>query len=78
MFNQGIDVTRELTTYETTTTPIVFDVRTIECVVGRVRRGSEWRIVDRSGDFARTVFVDSPMTTKTRASLSVREHNKFV
>jgi hypothetical protein len=27
-------------------------------VVGRVRRGNEWGIVDRSGDYARTVFVD--------------------
>jgi hypothetical protein len=55
---RGRDATRELTTYAETTTPVVIDLRTIECVVGRVRRGNEWGIVDRSGDFARTVFVD--------------------
>jgi hypothetical protein len=54
----GKDATRELTTYEATTAPIIIDLRTIECVVGRVRRGNEWGIIDRSGDFARTVFVD--------------------
>ena len=53
---QGRDATRELTTYMATTAQIVIDLRTIEwCVVGR---GNEWGIVDRSGDFARTVFVD--------------------
>jgi hypothetical protein len=30
----------------------------VECVVGRVNRGNEWGIVDRSGDFSRTVFVN--------------------
>jgi hypothetical protein len=55
---RGRDATRELTTYVEMTAPVVIDVRTIECVVGRIQRGNEWGIVDRSGDFARTVFVD--------------------
>ena len=54
----GKDATRQLTTYSETTVPVVVDLRTVECVVGRVNRGNEWGIVDRSGDFARTVFVD--------------------
>ena len=56
----GKDATRELTTYTETTTPVVIDLRTVECVVGRVQRGNQWGIVDRSGDYARTIFVDSP------------------
>ncbi|KAF8513753.1 hypothetical protein JB92DRAFT_2921698 [Gautieria morchelliformis] len=52
------DATKVVTTYSLTTAPIVIDLRTVECVVGRVRRGNEWGIVDRSGDYARTVFVD--------------------
>jgi hypothetical protein len=54
----GKDATREVTMYAATTVPVVIDIRTVENVVGRVRRGNEWGIVDRSGDFARTVFVD--------------------
>jgi hypothetical protein len=51
-------VTRELATYVETTTPVVINLRTIECVVGWVQRGNEWAIVNRSGDFACMVFVD--------------------
>ncbi|KAF8512809.1 hypothetical protein JB92DRAFT_2926436 [Gautieria morchelliformis] len=54
----GRDATKVVTTYSLTMAPIVIDLRTVECVVGRVRRGNEWGIVDRSGDYARTVFVD--------------------
>jgi hypothetical protein len=54
----GKDATQELTTYESTTTSITIDIRMIECVVGCVRRGNGWGIVDRSGDFACTVFMD--------------------
>ncbi|KAF8487603.1 hypothetical protein JB92DRAFT_2952457 [Gautieria morchelliformis] len=54
----GRGATKVVTTYSLTTAPIVIDLRTVECVVGRVRRGNEWGIVDRSGDYARTVFVD--------------------
>ena len=54
----GKDATRGLAIYEAMTAPIIIDLRTVECVVGRVKRGNEWGIIDRSGDFARTVFVD--------------------
>lgn len=37
---------------------VVVDLHTVECVVGRIKRRNEWGIVDRSGDFARTVFVE--------------------
>ena len=56
---QGRDATRELTRYSQTTTKIVIDIRAIECVVGRVARGGEWGIIDRSGNFMRTVFVET-------------------
>jgi hypothetical protein len=55
----GQDATKVVTMYSVTTAPIVVDLRTVECVVGRVKRGNEWGIVDRSGDYARTVFVDA-------------------
>ncbi|KAF8512132.1 hypothetical protein JB92DRAFT_2930362 [Gautieria morchelliformis] len=45
----GRDATKVVTTYSLTTAPIVIDLRTVECM---------WGIVDRSGDYARTVFVD--------------------
>jgi hypothetical protein len=54
----GKDATCEVTTYSETTVPVVVDLRTVECVVGPVKRGNEWGIVDRSGEFAQTVFVD--------------------
>ena len=54
----GRDATLELTTNTTSTAQIVIDLLTIDCVVGRVKRGNEWGIVDRSGDFARAVFAD--------------------
>jgi hypothetical protein len=41
-----------------TTVPVVVDLRTVECVVGCVNPGNEWGIVDCSGDFDRTVFVN--------------------
>ena len=58
MFDWRTDATHEVTMYSNTTAPIVIDLRTVECVVGRVQRGNEWGIIDRSGEFARTVFVD--------------------
>ena len=50
-----------LATYMETTAQVVIDLWKVECVVGRVRRGNEWGIIDRSGDFACTVFVDTPI-----------------
>jgi hypothetical protein len=55
---EGKDATCELTTYGQVSTSIVIDLQTIGCVVGRVKRGKTWGIVDRSGELARTVFVD--------------------
>jgi hypothetical protein len=55
---EGKDATCELTTYGRVSTSIVIDLQTIGCVVGRVKRGKTWGIVDRSGELARTVFVD--------------------
>jgi hypothetical protein len=55
---KGRDATSEVTTYERTTTDIFIDIQAIGCVVGRVKKGNMWAFVDRSGDLARTVFVD--------------------
>ncbi|KAF8512114.1 hypothetical protein JB92DRAFT_2830908 [Gautieria morchelliformis] len=55
----GKDATSEVTTYTETRVSVVINLRTMECVIGSVKRGgNEWGIVDRSGDFARAVFVD--------------------
>ncbi|KAF8527740.1 hypothetical protein JB92DRAFT_3139754 [Gautieria morchelliformis] len=55
----GRDATSEVTTYTETRVSVVINLCTMECVIGSMKRGGdEWGIVDRSGDFARTVFVD--------------------
>jgi hypothetical protein len=54
----GKDATRELTTYERTSATIFIDLQAIGCIVGRIKRGNEWAIIDRSEELARTVFVD--------------------
>jgi hypothetical protein len=54
----GKDVTHDLTMYLETTVLVIVDLRTVECVVGHVNHSNEWGIVDCSGDFAGTVFVD--------------------
>jgi hypothetical protein len=54
----GKDATREVTTCSESTIPVVVDLHTVECVVGRVKRGDEWGIIDHSREFSRTVFVD--------------------
>jgi hypothetical protein len=53
------DATKVVTTHSVTTAPIVVDLRMVESVVGRVKRGNEWGIVDSSGDYVCTVFVDA-------------------
>ena len=53
----GKDATREVTSYTTTTTPIVTDLRTITAAVGRVQSRGEWLIVDRSGGLLHPEFV---------------------
>ena len=35
----------------------VVDIVCVQCLVGRVKDGNEWAIVDRSNDSARPVFV---------------------
>ena len=52
---RGKDATCDITTYEDMTRPVIINIRTIECVVGHVQRGNTWRIIDCSGDFARSV-----------------------
>ncbi|KAF8493835.1 hypothetical protein BU17DRAFT_59563 [Hysterangium stoloniferum] len=54
----GKDATESLTSYNRTSTEIFIDLRTINCVVGRVQRGRDWYIIDRSGGIARTVFIE--------------------
>jgi hypothetical protein len=34
------------------------DATSIQCLVGRIKDGSKWAIVDRSGSLARAVYVD--------------------
>jgi hypothetical protein len=55
---KGKDAAESLTTYRTTTTQVVTDLRAISNVVGRVKTRNWWGIIDRSGDYSRTVFVD--------------------
>ena len=55
---QGKDATKEVVTYRRTSTTIFVDLQVIGSVVGRVKRGNEWAIIDRSEDLARTAFVD--------------------
>jgi hypothetical protein len=57
----GKDATKELTTYQYTTTQVVTDLRTISAVVGRVQTRNRWGIVDRSEDSSRTEFSPSHM-----------------
>ena len=58
----GKDATRELNMYTRMSTAIFIDIRAIGSMVGRVKRHNEWGIVDRSGELARTVFVDPRIT----------------
>ena len=55
---RGKDVTKEVTTYHSMMTSIIINLRVVECVVGHMKHGNDWGIIDRSGDFACTVFVD--------------------
>ena len=57
----GKDATKELTTYQYTTTQVVTDLRAISAVVGRVQTRNRWGIVDRSEDSSRTEFIPSHM-----------------
>ena len=48
----GKDTSHELVEYEETREAVITDVRNIKAVVGRVKRGTKWIIVDRSVDSA--------------------------
>ncbi|KAI0662144.1 hypothetical protein C8Q70DRAFT_879661, partial [Cubamyces menziesii] len=53
----GEDATTELTLYEGYRAQIVVDLQSIQAVVGRVASRHQFGIIDRSGTYARTVFV---------------------
>ena len=55
----GRDATEQVVTYTQTTTQVVTDLRAVACVVGRIQTRDRWGIIDRSGDLARTEFIDS-------------------
>lgn len=55
----GEDATQQVLTYNKTTAQIIIDLRTVQCVVGRVCSRGSWGIIDRSGDFARTEFIST-------------------
>lgn len=49
------DTVTEYTKFQET---IITDLQSVQCVVGRVRRGTKtWGIIDRSTDEARPVFI---------------------
>jgi len=35
----------------------VVDITTVQCLIGRIRRGNKWGIIDRSGNLVQTYFV---------------------
>jgi hypothetical protein len=56
----GGDAAHEVVSYLTMHPPAFINLNAILCVVGRVHVGNKrWGIVDRSGDYVRTVFEDS-------------------
>jgi hypothetical protein len=57
----GKDTTKEVTTYQRTSSTIFIDLQAIGCVVGRIKRGNNWAIINRSEDLARTVFVEQEL-----------------
>lgn len=54
----GADAAKKLVTYRATTAQIITDLQAISNVIGRVKTRNWWGIVDRSGDYSRTIFVD--------------------
>lgn len=55
------DATEEVVTYKEQSTSIIVDISVVEAAVGRVFYGTadkKWGIVDRSGEGARTTFLD--------------------
>jgi hypothetical protein len=55
----GQDATENMVVYSRTGPTMVVDVRSIENVVGRVKfKNGDFGIIDRSGGYTRTVFID--------------------
>lgn len=54
----GQDAVLEPTLYNSMTTEIIVDLRSVQCVVGRIKTREQWGIIDRSEGFARTEFID--------------------
>lgn len=54
----GVDASKKVASYRGTTTQIITDLHAISSVVGRVQTRNWWGIVDRSGDYSRTIFID--------------------
>jgi hypothetical protein len=55
----GQDATETMVVYTRTGPTMVVDVRSIENVVGRIRfKDGNFGIIDRSGGYTRTVFID--------------------
>ena len=43
--------------YSTYSTPLVFDITVIQCLVSRIRiSDNEWAIIDRSGSLAQAIY----------------------
>ncbi len=55
----GRDAAQGYITYSDTTTQIVTDLQAVQYVVGRIKSRGSWRIIDRSGSFARTEFMSA-------------------
>ena len=55
----GKDATQQVVTYTQITTQVVTDLQAVACVVGRIGTRNRWGIIDRSGDLARTEFIES-------------------
>jgi len=55
----GKDAAKEMTEYSDYSTPIVTDLRTVQCVVGRVKTRNKWAIIDRSDELSKTEFIDT-------------------
>ncbi|PPQ87629.1 hypothetical protein CVT25_015660 [Psilocybe cyanescens] len=43
--------------YRNVRAQLVLDLQSITNVIGRIPRGKDWGIVDRSGNYSRTVFI---------------------
>lgn len=54
----GKDARKEPASYSTTLETVAMDLKSVRAVVGRVKRGRRWHIVDRFDDCAMTVFEE--------------------